>query len=128
MSPKEDPLYDIWSRTAADCLCEIAEKYDITLCIENVTDRDPDIGDISAHQLKQIYSSVPLRRFQKRIRKGIQLPGLNQVTAKRSPEADRMSPEADPADPEADPAGTAVYMEALAAEKAWAVHRLPQRR
>ena len=44
------------------------------------------------------------------------------------PEADRMSPEADPADPEADPAGTAVYMEALAAEKAWAVHRLPQRR
>ena len=27
-----------------------------------------------------------------------------------------------------DPAGTAVYMEALAAEKAWAVHRLPQRR
>ena len=43
VSPKEDPLYDIWSRTAADCLCEIAEKYDITLCIENVTDRDPDI-------------------------------------------------------------------------------------
>lgn len=43
VSPKEDPLYDIWSRTAADCLCEIADKYDITLCIENVIDRDPDI-------------------------------------------------------------------------------------
>ena len=43
VSPKEDPLYGIWSRTAADLLCEIAEKYDITLCIENVIDRDPDI-------------------------------------------------------------------------------------
>ena len=43
VSPKEDPLYDIWSRTAAGLLCEIAEKYDITLCIENVIDRDPDI-------------------------------------------------------------------------------------
>ncbi len=43
VSPKEDPLYEIWSRTAAELLCEIAEKYDITLCIENVIDRDPDI-------------------------------------------------------------------------------------
>ena len=43
VSPKEDPLYEIWSRTAADYLCEVAEKYDITLCIENVIDRDPDI-------------------------------------------------------------------------------------
>lgn len=43
VSPKEDPLYNVWSRTASDFLCEIAEKFDITLCIENVIDRDPDI-------------------------------------------------------------------------------------
>lgn len=39
----DDPLYGVWAEESAVLLIEIAEKYDIQFCIENVLDISPDI-------------------------------------------------------------------------------------
>lgn len=39
----DDPLYEIWSCTFAELLCQVAERYQLELYVENVMDQNPYI-------------------------------------------------------------------------------------
>lgn len=39
----DDPLYELWSHTFAELLCQVAERYQMELFVENVLDRNPYI-------------------------------------------------------------------------------------